>query len=160
MEKQNAEQGLMPIVGNESAESGYEGENRHFVQAFLDGFAREVGKPTPAITPAALRALTAHSWPGNIRELEHEVRRLVYLCPDGQVIDRGMLYEHILDPPGMEASAPPSSLTLEAHVDHLERRLIRTALARTGGRRAAAARLLEISRNGLSKRHILRSVSV
>jgi len=37
VEKQNAEQGLMPIVGNESAEYGYEGENRHFVQAFLDG---------------------------------------------------------------------------------------------------------------------------
>ena len=122
------------------------------VQAFLGAFAREVGKPTPAITPAALRALTAHSWPGNIRELEHEVRRLVYLCPDGQAIDPGMLYENILDPPGTEASAPPSSLTLEAHVDHLERRLIRTALARTGGRRAAAARLLEISRNGLSKK--------
>ena len=37
MEKQNAEQGLMPIVGNEYAEYGYEGENRHFAQAFLDG---------------------------------------------------------------------------------------------------------------------------
>jgi predicted dehydrogenase len=37
VEKQNAEQGLMPIVGNESAEYGYEGENRHFAQAFLDG---------------------------------------------------------------------------------------------------------------------------
>jgi transcriptional regulator with PAS, ATPase and Fis domain len=122
------------------------------VQAFLDAFAREVGKPTPAITPAVMRALAAHSWPGNIRELEHEVRRLVYLCPDGQAIDRGMLCEHILDPQGTEASAPPSSLILEANVDHLERRLIRTALARTGGRRAAAARLLEISRNGLSNK--------
>ena len=37
VEKQNAEQGLMPIVGNESAEYGYEGENRYFAQAFLDG---------------------------------------------------------------------------------------------------------------------------
>src|SRR5262245_32797854 len=37
VEKQNAEQGLMPIVGNESAEYGYEGENRYFSQAFLDG---------------------------------------------------------------------------------------------------------------------------
>ena len=37
VEKQNAEQGLMPIVGNEYAEYGYEGENRHFAQAFLDG---------------------------------------------------------------------------------------------------------------------------
>ena len=37
VEKQNAEQGLMPIVGNETAEYGYEGENRYFVQCFLDG---------------------------------------------------------------------------------------------------------------------------
>jgi predicted dehydrogenase len=37
VEKQNAEQGLMPVVGNESAEYGYEGENRAFIRAFLDG---------------------------------------------------------------------------------------------------------------------------
>ncbi len=37
VEKQNAEQGLMPIVGNEAAEYGYEAENRHFVQCFLEG---------------------------------------------------------------------------------------------------------------------------
>ncbi|MBA3438837.1 MAG: Gfo/Idh/MocA family oxidoreductase [Pyrinomonadaceae bacterium] len=37
VEKQNAEQGLMPIVGNEAGEYGYEGENRYFVQCFLDG---------------------------------------------------------------------------------------------------------------------------
>lgn len=37
VEKQNAEQGLMPVVGNEAAEYGYEAENRHFVRCFLDG---------------------------------------------------------------------------------------------------------------------------
>jgi predicted dehydrogenase len=37
VEKQNAEQGLMPVIGNESAEYGYEGENRFFVRAFLAG---------------------------------------------------------------------------------------------------------------------------
>ncbi len=37
VEKQNAEQGLMPIVGNEAAEYGYEAENRHFVRCFLEG---------------------------------------------------------------------------------------------------------------------------
>ncbi len=42
VEKQNAEQGLMPIVGNESAEYGYEGENRAFVQAFRDGVQPEL----------------------------------------------------------------------------------------------------------------------
>ena len=37
VEKQNAEQGLMPVVGNEAAEYGYEAENRYFVRCFLDG---------------------------------------------------------------------------------------------------------------------------
>ena len=36
VEKQNAEQGLMPILGNEAAEYGYESQNRYFVQCFLD----------------------------------------------------------------------------------------------------------------------------
>lgn len=37
VEKQNAEMGLMPVVGNEAAAYGYEAENRHVVQAFLRG---------------------------------------------------------------------------------------------------------------------------
>lgn len=41
VEKQNAEQGLMPLVGSETAEYGYEGENRHFTRAFLDGVQPE-----------------------------------------------------------------------------------------------------------------------
>jgi predicted dehydrogenase len=36
VEKQNAEQGMMPVVGNEAAEYGYEAENRYFVECFLD----------------------------------------------------------------------------------------------------------------------------
>jgi predicted dehydrogenase len=43
LEKQNAEQGLMPLVGNESAEYGYEGENRAFVTAFANGVQPELG---------------------------------------------------------------------------------------------------------------------
>ena len=42
VEKQNAEQGLMPVVGSETAEYGYEGENRHFVRAFLEGTQPEL----------------------------------------------------------------------------------------------------------------------
>jgi len=41
LEKQNAEQGLMPVIGNEAAEYGYEAENRHFVRCFLDGVQPE-----------------------------------------------------------------------------------------------------------------------
>jgi len=42
VEKQNAEQGLMPLVGNEAAEYGYENENRAFTRWFLDGEQPEV----------------------------------------------------------------------------------------------------------------------
>jgi predicted dehydrogenase len=37
VEKQNAEQGLMPVIGNEAAEYGYESQDRYFVQCVLDG---------------------------------------------------------------------------------------------------------------------------
>jgi predicted dehydrogenase len=37
VEKQNAEQGLMPVAADEGADYGYEGENRYFVQCFLEG---------------------------------------------------------------------------------------------------------------------------
>ncbi|HEY6121663.1 MAG TPA: Gfo/Idh/MocA family oxidoreductase [Pyrinomonadaceae bacterium] len=37
VEKQNAEQGLMPVLGNEAAEYGYESQDRYFVQCFLAG---------------------------------------------------------------------------------------------------------------------------
>src|SRR5262245_10293532 len=42
VEKQNAEQGLMPVVASEAAEYGYEAENRYFVNCFLDGKQPEV----------------------------------------------------------------------------------------------------------------------
>jgi predicted dehydrogenase len=42
IEKQNAEQGLMPLVGNEAAEYGYENENRAFTRWFLDGVQPEL----------------------------------------------------------------------------------------------------------------------
>jgi two-component system response regulator HupR/HoxA len=112
------------------------------------------------VTVKALRALVAHEWPGNVRELEHEVRRLVYLCPEGQAIDSTMISPHVLaasagrsPAPGAgaaPAAAAPDTLDLEANVDALERRLITGALERAGGNRSYAARLLGISRNGLA----------
>jgi predicted dehydrogenase len=42
VEKQNAEQGLMPVVASEATEYGYEAENRYFVNCFLDGKQPEV----------------------------------------------------------------------------------------------------------------------
>ena len=120
------------------------------VEHFLASACREAGKWLPGVTVRALERLAAHAWPGNVRELAHEVRRLVYLCPEGQPIDSTMLS------PAISAAAAPApeagadgTLELEPRLRELERRLVEEALAR-GGSRTRAAELLGISRNGLA----------
>ena len=119
-------------------------------QALLGVFARDAGRPVPAIASDAMRVLAAYGWPGNVRELEHEMRRLAYLGRDGHAVDSSLLSERVLVARDGDTDAPPSSLKLEANIAHLERRLVRAALLRTSGKRSAAARLLGISRNGLA----------
>jgi len=121
------------------------------VESFLRAFTRDTGKAVRGITVKALRALTEYAWPGNVRELEHEVRRLVYLCPEGQAIDSTMVSLPILAEPPEGGSDPAlDALELARNVQALERRLIREALAKAGGNRTQAAKLLRISRNGLA----------
>jgi transcriptional regulator with AAA-type ATPase domain len=133
-------------------------ERREDIPALVDGFmrafARQAEKSVRGITVKAVRTLVEYGWPGNIRELEHEVRRLVYLCPEGQAIDSGMLSSHLLVPSQREELPDPlpevGSFELEARVHKVEERGIREALARAGGNRTQAAKLLGISRNGLT----------
>jgi DNA-binding NtrC family response regulator len=123
------------------------------VELFVRRSAQEVGKRIPGVTVRALRLLREAPWPGNIRQLEHEVRRLVYLCVSGEPIDAGQVPEAITAEgahPLAAAVDPAGDLTLARHVDEVERALIRAALARAKGNRSAAARLLGITRNGLA----------
>jgi DNA-binding NtrC family response regulator len=123
------------------------------VEELVQGFARDAGKAVAGVTVRALKLLVEYDWPGNVRELQHELRRLVYLCPDGQAIDSTMLTTHIADQP-LPAAPPPApeadSLDIEEHVRAVEVRLIQQALTRSGGNRTQAAALLGISRNGLA----------
>jgi transcriptional regulator with PAS, ATPase and Fis domain len=124
-----------------------------FVEHFMRLYAEEIGKPVSGITVKALSALAAAPWPGNVRELEHEVRRLVYLCPENHAIDSSMLSTAILYPPAQQSFDELEvgrDLDLDAAIAEVERKLIAAALARTKGNRSKAARLLGISRNGLA----------
>jgi transcriptional regulator with AAA-type ATPase domain len=124
-----------------------------FVEHFMRLYAEEIDKPVRGITVKALSALAAAPWPGNVRELEHEVRRLVYLCPENQAIDSTMLTSSILYPTAQQQLDDldlTSDLDLDAAVADLEKKLIAAALARTKGNRSKAAKLLGISRNGLA----------
>ena len=121
-----------------------------FVQRFADQFAKESGKAIAGITIRTLELLNNYSWPGNIRELEHEIRRLVYLCPAGHAIGSRLLSEKISAPDPSLKPDFSETLLIERHVAALERNLIRHALGRTNRNLTKTAKLLGISRNGLA----------
>ena len=122
----------------------------------LDRIAADLGRGRLDIAPAALAALGAYSWPGNIRELRNVLERAVLLCRD-RTIDVGDLrFLHA----GAAAAAPPpvpaapaaelhdTSMTLE----EVERRHIVAVLEEEDGRVEAAARRLGVPRSSLYKR--------
>jgi DNA-binding NtrC family response regulator len=52
------------------------------VRYFLDQFARELRKGRLELTPKAMHCLERYDWSGHVRELAHEVKRLVVLARD------------------------------------------------------------------------------
>ncbi|MBI4916254.1 MAG: sigma 54-interacting transcriptional regulator [Acidobacteria bacterium] len=116
------------------------------VEHFVRRFAGETGRAVRGVTVRAMDALIGYRWPGNVRELEHELRRLVYLCPHGQAIDSTLVPPRL----AVQPVADPDDLRLETHVAATERVVILRALDRTGGNQTQAAKLLGISRNGLT----------
>ena len=98
------------------------------------------------VEPAAMARLCAFAWPGNVRQLENEVQRALVLSPD--VIGADDLSPAVR---GDAEAELPGELDLKGQVGLLERRLIRSALSRSGNNQTRAAQFLGISRYGLSK---------
>jgi serine/threonine-protein kinase PknK len=113
---------------------------RHFVHKHSGGRGR--------LSKNALAALAAYDWPGNIRQLENEIRRALVLADE--LIEAGHLSREVREGP-QEHSKGSLGLDLRRHVDALEGELVRRALARTGGNQTRAAELLGLSRFGLQK---------
>ena len=100
------------------------------------------------VTREALDCLVAYPFPGNVRQLENELRRALAL--GGGLVDLAALSDE-LRLPAREGRARALSLHVRDRIDDLERELIREALGRTGGNKTRAAELLGVSRFGLSK---------
>ncbi|MGH7098685.1 MAG: nitrogen regulation protein NR(I) [Stellaceae bacterium] len=148
---------------------------RHFaVQATREGL------PLKRLDEAALKRLAAHSWPGNVREIENLMRRLAALYPQ-EVIGREVIETElgesapdspaavVPEPPGAEGLAgaverqlrdyfaahkgglPPAGL-YDRVLREVEHPLIRLTLGATRGNQIKAARLLGLNRNTLRKK--------
>lgn len=100
--------------------------------------AQRFNRPPPELTPAQLSALMRHDWPGNVRELRNVADCLVL----------GVRHA-ILDPQGATPTATPVGLSLAEAVEHFERELIATELARQGGNMAKTAEALKVAKTTL-----------
>ncbi len=121
-----------------------------FCRHFVARFAADLGRPPPVLSPEVVRLLEAHAWPGNLRELGNVLERAVTLA-SGDVLGPDVLPPSLRAPgapppaPADLPELPPEGLDLQAHLDAVERRVLEQALARTGGVKTEAAKLLAMT---------------
>jgi two-component system NtrC family response regulator len=107
-------------------------------QAFLERYAREMGRGIRGFTADALTALEMHAWPGNVREMENLIKRAAIMAEGSQVAaaDLGLDTSH----------AEPQPFNLRQAREEAERMAVNRALAHSEGNIAQAAELLGVTR--------------
>jgi two-component system response regulator PilR (NtrC family) len=116
------------------------------VDHFVKKYAAEHAHPITGVDADAMAALTAHNFPGNVRELENLVERAVTLASDGRITADALPDLSRGDRTAVaRADLPPTGFDLERELEAFERGFILKALERTDGNRTTAARLLGIS---------------
>ncbi|HEY8493670.1 MAG TPA: sigma 54-interacting transcriptional regulator [Myxococcota bacterium] len=108
--------------------------------------ARKAGRSPLVFTPAALDALAAHDFPGNVRELENELQRLyAVLGPDEREVPPERLSRRIRESDPMAQGRYGDALRA------FKIQLLERALQDCGGNQAAAARRLGVHRSNLAR---------
>jgi DNA-binding NtrC family response regulator len=118
---------------------------------FLARFTRSFRKRVPGFSPQAMEVLRRYPWPGNIRELENLVERLVVLAAPDELISVKALPPELFERGLADAPAPEGGVhwSLKEARDAFERRYILKVLDETGGNQSRAAQMLGIHRNTL-----------
>ena len=119
---------------------------------FLTRYAGEYRVELPGFTPDALDALTSYTWPGNIRELENEIQRLVIQAESGHWIETTDLSPRLRKVEGTVARIAPKQGTLKEMMDQVERWLLTEALREHSNNKTRTAVSLGITREGLHKK--------
>ena len=111
---------------------------RFFVNKYNARYHRET-----RLMESGIKALQEHTWPGNVRQLQHLIERLAILIPNGR-IDREAVQEALQE---MESRPNTIETLAEAEEDQ-----IRKVLAATGGNKSRAAQILGIERKTLYRK--------
>jgi two-component system nitrogen regulation response regulator GlnG len=133
---------------------------------FLAKSAKELGMEAKRLTEAAMNYLSAHDFPGNVRQLENVCHWLTVMAA-GQSIEindlppelreessrvQGSDWIGALSREAEKALARGESGIMDSLSREFEKVLIAKALAHTGGRRIEAANLLGIGRNTITRK--------
>ena len=128
-------------------------------QHYLDKFSRESQKTGIRLAEETMEYLVLFKWPGNVRQLANEVRRMIALAESGAVLMPEHLSKEIAAsrrtvPVSLRDMAPTEFVVrmdqpISAAIEHLERSMIQYAMTLTNGRFEDAAQLLGLSRKGL-----------
>jgi two-component system response regulator HupR/HoxA len=116
-----------------------------------------IGRKVPGVAAEAMQKLKSYWYPGNVRELENEVRRMVCLTEEGEFITVKHLSPEIARCPTRPAGLPgigqpkPGS-SLKQAVEYVEVQLLRQALKRHHWNHTRASRDLGLSRVGLASK--------
>ncbi len=121
------------------------------VEFFLAQLAKETGTEK-VISPAAMQLLTKYNWPGNIRELQNEVKRL-FAISDAR-IEANLLSDVIRRGEGLDMLSSNLEeelrcLTLKEALEKVERALIKRALLASQGNKSQVAKQLQIPKTSL-----------
>jgi DNA-binding NtrC family response regulator len=128
--------------------------------AFVRDTAERLQKPLLGLTPGAERMLTTGSWDGNVRELRNVIERACILTDGEFITERELAMSMPSEAPVVPRQAPqpegapirPPSAGETDLLVNVEREHIQRALARSGGNKKAAAKMLGLSRRALYRR--------
>ena len=107
-------------------------------------------RKAPSVSPEAMDALCAYAWPGNVREVQNEVKRLLVMA--GPVVELSSISKSILDAGEMLVGQDSDFRDLGRLIESVETREIQKALSKSGGNKTRAAELLGITRFTLQRK--------
>jgi two-component system response regulator AtoC len=129
------------------------GDVEVLAQQFCAERAAANGRPDVTLDASALARLAAESWPGNVRQLQNFVERLVVLSEGGVItaadVERELSRRASAPAPIDEGIGNVTTGRLDEQRRKAERDALESALRRAGGNRSLAARLLGVSRRTL-----------